>query len=254
MRRVSGIWRNIAAKSWRSCGNSAAFFREPVVKLSFEEFTLAWDSRQLLRAGSPVHVSPKALELLKLLLDNRPRALSKASLHQELWPSTFVSDATLTSLVAELRASLDDRAQRPRFVRTVHRFGYAFSGSVTEVPESGEGHRKGAVSYWITWDTGQVPLREGRNILGRGRDVAVWLESIDVSRHHARISICTDEAILEDLGSRNGTYLRGERITSPRQLADGDAIGLGSVVVIFRTSSAEASTRSQILPRPIAAR
>jgi len=215
------------------------------VNVRFGEFTLDWDSRQLLRGGSPVHLSPKALELLRVLVESRPKAVSKAELHDRLWPATFVSDATLTSLVAELRGGIGDTARDARFVRTVHRFGYAFCGAATERAEahpSGAGSR---VNYWVTWDTGQASLREGENILGRDRDVAVWLESIDVSRHHARILIADEEATLEDLGSKNGTSLRGERITSPCPLVDGDRIGLGSVFVNFRVSPAGASTKTQ---------
>lgn len=224
------------------------------MKLTFGEFTLDWDSRQLFSADGPVHLSPKALELLKVLVDCRPRAMSKAELHQRLWPATFVSDATLTSLVAELRGGIGDKAGQARFVRTVHRFGYAFCGAATELAEAHPGRAGSGVGYWVTWDTGQVALREGENILGRDRDVAVWFDSIDVSRRHARISIAGGEAILEDLESRNGTYVRGERITSPFRLVNGDQIGLGSVLVTFRVSSAEASTESQVSqPRSVPA-
>jgi DNA-binding winged helix-turn-helix (wHTH) protein len=224
------------------------------MKLEFGEFTLDWDSRQLFCAGRPVHLSPKALELLKVLADSRPRAVSKGELHQRVWPATFVSDATLTSLVAELRGSIGDRAGQARFVRTVHRFGYAFCGAATELAEAHPGRAQSGLSYWVIWDTGQVALREGENILGRDRDVAVWFDSIDVSRRHARITIAGGKAILEDLESKNGTYIRGERISSPFRLANGDQIGLGSVLATFRVSPAETSTESQVSqPRSVPA-
>jgi Transcriptional regulatory protein, C terminal len=79
-------------------------------------------------------LSPKGLQFLELLLENRPRALSKSEIHEKLWPGTFVSDGTLTSLLAEVRSAIEDEAHEPRFVRTVHRFGYACSGIVEEVP------------------------------------------------------------------------------------------------------------------------
>jgi DNA-binding winged helix-turn-helix (wHTH) protein len=220
------------------------------VKIRFGEFTLDWDCRQLFCAGNAVEVSPKALDLLKVLVDSRPRALSKAELHERLWPATFISDATLTSLVAELRRIIGDTPGQSRFVRTVHRFGYAFCGAATELVEAHPGRAEGAAACWLIWDTGQVSLREGENILGRDRDVAAWFDSIDVSRHHARISVTGGEAILEDLESKNGTFVRGERITSRCRLVDGDQIGLGSLLVTFRASSPVASTASQIsLPK-----
>jgi len=211
------------------------------VAIRFGEFTLNWESRQLLRDGSPVHASPKALELLKLLIDRRPRALSKAEVHEQLWPSTFVSDATLTSLVAELRGAIDDRGRPARFVRTVHRFGYSFCG---EAHERLEPQPATAGSCWLIWDTGQAVLREGENILGRDRSAAAWFDSIEVSRRHARITVAGETAVLADLQSRNGTFLRGELITSPCRLADGDQIGLGSVLVTFRIAPPDASTES----------
>jgi DNA-binding winged helix-turn-helix (wHTH) protein len=219
------------------------------MRIEFGDFTLDWDSRQLFRDASPVHVSPRALELLKVLVDARPRAISKGELHARLWPATFISDATLTSLVAELRGSLDDSAGEARFVRTVHRFGYAFCGAVKELPEAHSRRAAGGVTCWVIWDAGQIVLREGENVLGRDRDVAVWFDSIEVSRHHARISIAGGEAILEDLESKNGTYVRGERVTSPCRLQNGDRIGFGSVFVTFRIAPANASTESQAASR-----
>jgi DNA-binding winged helix-turn-helix (wHTH) protein len=210
----------------------------------FDEFTLEWESRQLFRAAVPVRVSPKALELLQLLVERRPKAVSKTELHERLWPATFISDATLTSLVAELRASLGDSAGEARFVRTVHRFGYAFCGTVRKDSRSG-GRGPADATCWVIWKMGQIALREGENVLGRDRDVAVWFESVDVSRRHARISIAGGEAILEDLDSKNGTYVGGARVTAPRRLEDGDQISVGSTVVTFRVAAGGASTESR---------
>ena len=75
---------------------------------------------------------PKAFDLLGALLEARPRALSKAEIRDRLWPETFVTEATLASVVSELRSSLADDPKEPRFVRTVHGHGYAFSGAARE--------------------------------------------------------------------------------------------------------------------------
>jgi DNA-binding winged helix-turn-helix (wHTH) protein len=203
------------------------------MQLRFGEFTIDTGSRQLRRGDEECHLSPKAFELLRLLIENRPRALSKEELHERLWPSTFVSEATLTSLVAEVRSALGETAGNGRFVRTVHRFGYAFNGTATapvaSMPSADERAR-----CWIVWQWGQVALTDGDHLLGRDGDVAVWLESPSVSRHHARIRVRGTDATIEDLASKNGTYLRGERLARPSPLTDGDEIRLGSVLVKFR--------------------
>ena len=79
-------------------------------RLVFGNCVFDRERRELTRRGSPVHAGPKSLLLLKLLMDSRPRALTKEEIHKRLWPDTFVSDATLTSLVAELRAAQPEPA------------------------------------------------------------------------------------------------------------------------------------------------
>lgn len=214
------------------------------MQLHFGKFVIDSDSRQLRRRGVERHVTPKAFELLWLLIQNRPRALSKNEIHARLWPSTFVSDATLTSLVAELRAALGERARRQLFLRTVYKYGYAFRGRASEFVR-----RSQAVANlpraWIIWDWGQVALKEGDHLLGRDTDVSVWLESPTVSRHHARIRVTATNVIVEDLESKNGTFVCGRRLRQPSPLADGDEIRLGSVLVRFRKVEPGASTDTQ---------
>ena len=106
------------------------------MKLRLGELTFDPDARQLLNGEKELHLSPKAIDLLRILIAHRPRALSKQELHEHLWPATFVSEANLASLIAEVREALGDTAREPRFIRTAHRFGYAFSGEVVEVPDS----------------------------------------------------------------------------------------------------------------------
>ncbi len=202
------------------------------MRLSFGDLCLDLATRQLLRGGREVPLSPQAFRLLAVLVRHRPRALAKAEIRDHLWPGAIVSESSLTSLIAELRSALRDSARRPRFVRTLHRFGYAFLAKVSgglpdEVSEQ--------CSFRLLWEDREVALSEGENILGRERGARAWIESASVSRRHARILIADGKATLEDLGSKNGTFLGGRRLERPAPLADRNEIRLGThVMLVFR--------------------
>jgi DNA-binding winged helix-turn-helix (wHTH) protein len=200
-------------------------------------------TRRLLRDGREVHLSPKAFDLLLSLVENRSRAMSRADLQATLWPSTFVLDTNLAGLVAEVRRALGDDADDPQFVRTMHRFGYWFIGSVHE-GDAGAEPVKPIVKYWLVWETRQVPLTERDSILGRAPDAAVWIDALGVSRHHARIVLDGRDATIEDLGSKNGTYVGAQRVTAPYRLTDGDQVRLGPVVITFRIPQPPGSTET----------
>jgi DNA-binding winged helix-turn-helix (wHTH) protein len=199
-------------------------------------------TRRLLHDAEEIHLSPKAFDLLRFLIEHRARAIPRAELHQQLWPSTFVLETNLASLVAEVRRALGDSADDPQFVRTMHRVGYWFIGSVTEETDQPAAAIL-AVKYWLVWETMQVALSHGENIIGRAPDAGVWIDAVGVSRHHARI-VVNEQPTVEDLGSKNGTFVRGHRVTMPRPLADGDQIRLGPVVVTFRVPQPVGSTDS----------
>ena len=207
----------------------------------FDDFTLDAGTRRLLSDEQELHLSPKAFDLLTLLIENRSRAMSKVDLQQKLWPSTYVLETNLAGLVAEIRRVLEDPADDPQYVRTVHSFGYWFVGRL----EGGAGRddpAKPSVKYWLIWETRQIALIEGPNVLGRAPDAEIWIDASGVSRHHARITLAGIEATVEDLGSKNGTYVGGERVTTPLRLADGDQIRVGPVVMTFRIPSPAGST------------
>lgn len=211
--------------------------------LAFDDFSLDLERRLLLCRGKEVHLSPKALQLLELLVAERPRALAKAEIRDRLWPRTFVSESSLTGLVTILRSALGDCARDPRYLRTVHGLGYAFCGVVTEeAPRRNSAARRGP-HFRLTWEGGDVSLAEGENILGRVEEAAAWIESASVSRRHARILVFEGKARLEDLGSKNGTFLNGRKITSAVALADADEIRLGLMPLTFRVVRA-ASTQT----------
>lgn len=206
----------------------------------FGDFTLDDDVRQLFLSGTEVHLSPKAYELLTVLLANRTRAVSKGELQQLLWPSTFVEETNLAGLVAEIRRALGDSASSPVFVRTVYGFGYRFVSDVAvdiAAARPGPGSGPHRVKLCVVWAGREMILMEGANVIGREPDATIQIDARGVSRYHARILVARDVATLEDLGSKNGTHVNGRPITSAARLSDGDEINLGAVTLTFRVAS-----------------
>lgn len=207
--------------------------------LQFAEISFDPGRRELRRNGTPVPLTPKAFGLLGLLLERRPEAVSKAEIRDRVWPDATVSDASLPRLVNAVRSALGDDADAPRFVRTVHGFGYAFCG---EVEEKGRALRP--ASGHLVWSGRRIPLHEGPQVIGRDPQADAWIDAATVSRHHARLVITRQGSTLEDLGSKNGTWVGTERVAGPHPLAHGDEIRLGEVWVSFQRPTRVDSTRS----------
>jgi DNA-binding winged helix-turn-helix (wHTH) protein len=219
------------------------------MRVSFGDCVLDLERRQLIRADRDVHLTPKALDLLALLVAARPRAVAKTEIRDRLWPGTFVSESNLTTLVTELRAALGDAARSPRYLKTVPRFGYAFCGTATERSGRPTAGRRPGPCFTLEWARGEVTLHDGENVIGREEGAAAWIESASVSRRHARIVVSGGKATLEDLGSKNGTFVRGERITSAVVLGNGEEIRVGVVPLRFRAFAPAESTRTPLAPR-----
>ena len=217
------------------------------MRVQFGECVFDADARRLTRGQHEVSLSPKAFELLKLLIENRPRAIAKRELHDHVWPATFVADDSLARLVTEIRSAISDDARAPRFVRTVHGFGYAFAGTAVEKRPLGPEPTRPAASYWLIWQNRKFALAEGINLAGRSPEAAIWLDVPGVSREHARFTVEDGVATVEDLGSRNGTYQAGRQVTAPVALHDGDPVQLGPVLMTFRVWAPGSGTRTQDL-------
>ena len=212
------------------------------MQVRFDGFVLDSESRELLRDSRLVPLSPKAFELLSILVAGRPKAISKAELQERLWPATFVVEKNLVNLVSEIRAAIGDDPSDPRFIRTVPRFGYAFR-EVVHRPQTGTPVHRG-VSFCIKWSSGRLTLDDGEHVLGRDPNAEIYLDAPKVSRRHALIRIAAARATIEDLGSKNGTMLNGERVPGPTPLADGAAIVLGTTALKFRALRTPGSTET----------
>jgi DNA-binding winged helix-turn-helix (wHTH) protein len=214
------------------------------VRLHFDEMTFDDESRQLSRHGEEIRLSPKAFDLLALLIARRPRAVSKAEIRSHLWPATFVSESSLPSLVSEIRDAIADHRRKPGLVRTLHGFGYAFQGEAVRLDAEPPAT---AAKAWLLGASAELTLRPGENVLGREGegDRHIVVKSSTVSRRHARIVIEPSGTTLEDLGSKNGTYVNDRRVTGPTPVVDGDQVRIGSLLFTFRLAQPSDSTETQ---------
>ena len=186
--------------------------------------------------GTPLHLTPKAFDLLQILIEETPRVVRKAELHTRLWPDTFVSDAALTSLVKELRRVLRDLDKGRPLIKTTHGVGYAFDHACSFRRTAREG------SHWLVGPRRRYALNPGENVIGRDATADVRLDGVDVSRRHARVVVADESAAIEDLGSKNGTAVGDSLLTSQFELKDGDRIRVGSVTLTYRRQAFDEST------------
>lgn len=199
------------------------------MRLRFGEFEFEAAARQLRRGGDPVHLTPKAFDLLQALIERRPAAVTKQELRERLWPDVVVSEANLKNLVAEIRGAIGDDAAT--IIRTVHRFGYAFAAAANA-----------PLTARLVGVAHVYRLAPGENLIGRDDACNVLLDVTGVSRRHAVIRVTDDRCVLEDLASKNGTQRNGERIAAPAELRDGDEIRFGALALTFRSTPQPEST------------
>ena len=199
----------------------------------FGKFDFDPVTRRVRCEGVDTHLAPKAFELLAALLDGAPRVVSKRELHARLWPGGAVADATLVALIKQLRAALDDRDRAAPLIRTVHRVGYALEISLAQREQS----MPSVAARWLTVGQRRLSLATGENIVGRDEAASVRLDDPVVSRRHARILVSSLGAHIEDLGSKNGTFIDGQPIAAgPMPLRDGIQLAFGTVRVIYGES------------------
>jgi DNA-binding winged helix-turn-helix (wHTH) protein len=199
---------------------------EPAARFRFGEFTFDCESHLLLRDGEEQHLSPKAQQLLRILLVHRPKAVSREEIYDTLWPSTFVCDTNMATVVSELRRALGDDARSAQYIRTVHGFGYAFAA------DADANDARSKVLGMLLCEEQRHLLYRGENVIGRSQDCDVILSGPTVSRHHAVITIDGDTISIEDRDSRNGTYVNGDKITRA-QTRQRDKLTFGAVPAVI---------------------
>jgi DNA-binding winged helix-turn-helix (wHTH) protein len=205
--------------------------------LRFGAFDFDPQRRQLLRGEEEVHLTPRTLRFLEVLLEQRPRAVSKRELMTQVWPDAFVEESNLKTIASELRAALNDDGRE--VIRTVQRFGYAFAGDVFDdaAPQ--------VSGYVLFGENLRVPLSRSESVIGRDPRCEVWIDSPEVSRRHARIVVRDQRPFIEDLNSKNGTLIGSQPVSEQTELHDGDRLQLGAILLVFRVCSGQEATRSQ---------
>ncbi|HEV8660393.1 MAG TPA: FHA domain-containing protein [Thermoanaerobaculia bacterium] len=213
------------------------------MRLQFGDFTFDGGGCQVLKNGDAVALSPKAFQLLALLLEERGHVISKKELLERLWPDTVVAEENLKARIREIRTALGDSGREGKWIRTARGFGYAFQGEVWDEDIS---RRTAAPQqmYWLHYGERGFAVGRGETYVGRDPRCGIWIDDASVSRRHARIVVSSERVTLEDLGSKNGTAVGTISILGTTELFDGDRIRIGSVKLTFRSAGVDQSTES----------
>lgn len=202
-----------------------------VLESSFrlDEWIVEPDLNTLSRGTETVRIEAKVMEVLVFLASRGSRLVTRQEIFDGVWGTEFICDNTLTHSISKLRKTLGDDARNPRFIETIHRRGYRMMVPVTSLEGRETADPGRASRYRILCGTRSVQLRQGLNLIGRAAEATVRVDSVWVSRHHACITVEGRNATLEDLDSRNATFLNGFKLTRPMPLTEGDTIYLGKL-------------------------
>ncbi|HYI08696.1 MAG TPA: FHA domain-containing protein [Thermoanaerobaculia bacterium] len=213
-----------------------------MTRVLFEQFCFDPERMLLERGGEPVHLTPRAFRLLEFLIRQRPKAVSKRDILDYVWSGGIVEEANLKTLVNEIRTAVEERGGRAAVIRTVFGFGYAFAGIVEEAPKERD---EAAPVLVVRWEGTSVSLPVGEHLIGRRPDCAVMIDSPSVSRVHAKLHVAPGSLRLEDLDSKNGTFVEGTRIHGTVPLLPRCAIRAGDVELrLARLDAGDASTET----------
>jgi len=207
--------------------------------LKFGPFEADLHTGELRRDGGKLPLQEQPFRVLAALLERAGDLVTREELRRIAWsPDVFVDfEHGLNKAVNKIRRALGDDPEVPTYLETLPGRGYRFIAVVEADGQVARGARRRV--FRVLWDARTIALGEGENVIGRDPETSVWVDSVTVSRRHACIRVTAGTATLEDLGSKNGTYLRGQRVERPAELCDGDEIAVGSARLTFRAPTAE---------------
>jgi DNA-binding winged helix-turn-helix (wHTH) protein len=208
----------------------------------FGIFELDLMTGELHKAGLRVRLQEQAFRVLAMLVERPGELVTHEELRIRIWPEAVFVDFEhgLHKAVNKLRRALGESAGTPRFVETLPRRGYRFIAPV----EGRASVRAASRNLHLLFESHTVLLAEGSNLLGRDEHSVVVLDSSTVSRRHALIVVEGGKAVLEDLGSKNGTRVGGLPVARPVVLADGDQIQVGALHLTFRAPAEHDATKT----------
>ncbi len=198
----------------------------PAAPFRIGEWLVEPSLNRLSRGGESFQLELKLMEVLVHLAERPGELVSKRDLVDAVWRVEVISDGTLTRAVALLRKAFGDDARHPRYIETIPKRGYRLVAPV----RAHDGRGAASLRFKVETPDGEVPLAEGDNLIGRDSRAEIRIDVGGVSRRHALIIVDGDTATLKDLGSKNGTSLRGQRVERPTRLAHGDEIRIGHKV------------------------
>jgi DNA-binding winged helix-turn-helix (wHTH) protein len=212
------------------------------MRVRFDGFILDTGRKELSRGGTAVRLAPRAFSLLSYLVAERPRAVSKRDLLDHIWSGKIVEEANLKALVLDIRKALEERGGRPEVIRTVYGHGYAFGGAAVEEEAAGAD----AARVRVEVQQRVILLPEGIHEIGRSPGCAVFIDAASVSRVHVRLHVGRDTLLLEDNGSKNGTFVSGTRITGAIALPFAARVRCGDVDLLIARVGGEVAETATI--------
>jgi DNA-binding winged helix-turn-helix (wHTH) protein len=201
---------------------------------------------RLSRGSREAHLEPKVMQVLQCLAHNAGELVPKREITDAVWQVEYITDNRLNRAIADLRRALEDSAANPRFVETIPTMGYRLVAPVAVDQPTRADDGPAESPFKLESSDKAFPLTTGENTIGRGVEADIRVDSEWVSRRHARIVVSEGSAFIEDLGSKNGTFIRGKRIDGPVELHDGDEITVGRGLMVLRFVTVLGSTRTEI--------
>lgn len=201
-------------------------------------------ANRITRGDTTVHLRARLMDVLHCLAASAGEVVPKDEILAAVWGQKFLAESVLTRTITELRQALGDNPRQPHYIETITKRGYRLVASV-DLPGAGAGVQASrCTAFVISYAGARTQLAEGESVLGRGAGATVRIDSLSVSRHHARIVVAGGHAWIEDLCSKNGTTVDGRTVAGRVELADGARIEIGPASLVLHVFGPDATTQT----------